>query len=98
MRAIFILIAASVVLGTSAGPMLGANTQRAEELVVGILQDVVAILSSFAGGPDDPQGPVTNSATLARDSARLDAATQKANELASEMRSLQDRTSQRARP
>jgi hypothetical protein len=78
--------------------MLDVNTQHAEELVLGIVQDMATILSSFAGGPDDPHSPVTNSSTLAQDAARLDSATQKANELAAEMRRLQDRTSQRDRP
>ena len=78
--------------------MLGFNTQHVEELVVGILQDMATILRSFAGGPDNPQSPVTNSSTLAQDKSLLDSATQKANELAAEMRHLQDSNSQRDRP
>jgi hypothetical protein len=65
---------------------------RVRELVTGILEDVGAILSSFAGGPDDPKGPVNDRNTLATDSARLDSATQKANQLASELSRLKGQT------
>jgi hypothetical protein len=97
LRSILALVFASVVLGASAGPVLGVNLQRAEDPLVGILQDVGAILSSFSGGPDDPKSPVTSSATLAQDSARLDAATRKANELATELHNIQEATAERDR-
>jgi hypothetical protein len=83
------------VLGVSAGPALGINPQRVENLLVGIFEDVGDILRSFEGGPDDPNGPVRNSATLAQDSARLDAATLKANQLAVELQNLQAGKAQR---
>jgi hypothetical protein len=84
------LVFASVVLGGSAGGLLGANAQHAEQLVMGILQDVGDILQSFEGGPNDPKSPVTNASSLAEDRARLDSASQKANELANELQNIQD--------
>jgi hypothetical protein len=90
MRSIFVLIFASVVVGGSAGGLLGVNGQRAEQLLTGILQDVGAILQSFEGGPDDPKSPVTNASSLAEDRARLNDASSKASELASEMQHIQD--------
>jgi hypothetical protein len=90
LRSILVLVVASVVVGGSAGGVLGANAQHAEQLLRGILQDVGAILQSFEGGPDDPKSPVTNASSLAQDRARLDAATQKASELATEIQKIQD--------
>jgi hypothetical protein len=90
LRSILVLIFASVVVGGSAGGVLGVNAQHAEQLLAGILQDVGAILQSFEGGPDDPKSPVTNTSSLAEDQARLDAASQKASELATEMQKMQD--------
>jgi hypothetical protein len=87
LRAALTVILASVIVGTSAGATVGLNA-HARELLAGIFDDVGAILSSFAGGPDDPKNPVTNSVTLKQDAARLDSATQKANQLASELSSL----------
>jgi hypothetical protein len=85
-----VLVFASIVVGGSAGGLLGVNAQHAEQLLTGILRDVGAILQSFEGGPDDPRSPVTNASSLAEDQARLDAASRKANELASEMQHIQD--------
>ncbi|MBV9326281.1 MAG: hypothetical protein JO352_21160 [Chloroflexi bacterium] len=86
MRTLLTLVFASVVLGVTT---LTPNTQHARDLVVGIAQDVSAILSSFAGGLNDPNGPVSNKTALARDSAYLDSATRKANELADELSNIQ---------
>jgi hypothetical protein len=61
---------------------------HASDLLMGMLQDVGAILRSFEGGPDDPASPVTNAATLQNDSDHLDSATAKAEQLASEIGSL----------
>ena len=88
MRILVTAIAALTVIGTSAGASMGVNGQRVEQLVEGILQDVGSILNSFAGGPDDPTNPVSNAATLKQDSQRLEAATQKANSLADELKKL----------
>jgi hypothetical protein len=95
LRTILTVIFASAVLGVSAGPMLGVNPQRVENLLLGIFEDVGDILRSFEGGPDDPKGPVQNSATLTQDSARLDAATRKANQLAVELQNFQAGKAQR---
>jgi hypothetical protein len=84
------LVFASVVLGGSAGGLLGANAQHAEQSLTGILQDVGDILQSFAGGPNDPQSPVRNGSSLAEDRAHLNDATQKANELQNELQNIQD--------
>lgn len=62
---------------------------------MGIFQDVGAILNTFAGGPDDPHSPVTDQQTLKQDSERLNAATRKANELASELSNLNSSPSRR---
>jgi hypothetical protein len=93
LRIVLTGILASVIVGTSAGAV-GLNA-HARELLAGIFDDVAAILSSFEGGPDDPKSPVTNSATLKQDAARLDSATQKANQLASELSNLTGRTEDR---
>ena len=70
------------VAGTSLGP---ASFAHVEELLTGIFDDVGAILTSFSGGPDDPNGPVTNGTTLSKDAARLDAASHKAQDLVVEL-------------
>ena len=90
LRSILVLVFASVVVGSSAGGLLGANAQHAEDLLAGILRDVGAILQSFEGGPDDPKSPVTNASSLAEDQAHLDAATRKADQLATELQHIQD--------
>jgi hypothetical protein len=95
LRSILTLIFASVVLGSSAGSAFGVDSQHAQQLLMSMLQDVAAILNSFAGGPNDPTNPVTNSAALAQDAARLDGATRKANELAVELQRIQDEATQR---
>jgi hypothetical protein len=86
-----------VVLGTSAGPAVGIDFLHVRELLGGIAQDVDAIFNSFAGGPNDPNGPVSNSRTLAQDSAHLQAAQQKASELANELSNIQNGTTGRDR-
>ena len=78
---------ASLIIGGSAGATVGLNA-HARDLLNGIFQDVGAILNSFAGGPNDPTNPVTNKATLTQDAARLDSATRKANQLATELNNL----------
>jgi hypothetical protein len=80
-----LILAGTAVLGTSQGAALGLPTQRARDLMAGILDDVGSILTSFAGGPDDPKNPVANQTTLNADSVRLDAATHKAEQLAAEL-------------
>jgi hypothetical protein len=92
---IFLLLAAvCVFLGGSASlPSPGAIDQsRVRELLTGIFEDVGAILSSFEGGPEDPKGPVNDRNALASASARIDSATQKAYQLASELGRLQGQT------
>lgn len=78
MRVLLTGLLASVILGTSA---VGLNSD-ARDLLVGIFQDVGAILNSLAGGPDDPKNPVVNSVTLKQDSEHLNSATRKAEQLA----------------
>lgn len=92
MRTLLTLIVALAALGLSAGSVAGVNAQHAQELLTSILQDVGAILNSFAGGPDDPGNPVSNPATLARDQSLLDAATRHAEELATELQQSFDRS------
>ena len=87
MRVALTWILAPLIIGTSAGATVGLNSD-ARELLTGIFEDVGAILNSFAGGPDDPTNPVTNQATLKQDAARLDSATRKANQLATELNNL----------
>jgi hypothetical protein len=89
------LILASTLLGTSVGATLGLNT-HARDLLIGIFQDVGTILHSFEGGPDDPNSPVTNEATLRQDSDRLDSATRKAEQLATELSKLTNPGGERA--
>jgi hypothetical protein len=96
-RIVFLVIAASAVIGTSAGATLGVNLQHVRDLVAGIVQDVGGILNSFAGGPDDPKSPVTNAATLRDDQQRLDEATRKAEQLATELHNLQNSNADRGR-
>jgi hypothetical protein len=88
-RTLLTTLALVTVVGTSAGASMGVDGRRVEALLSSIFRDVGSILSSFAGGPDDPKNPVTNSVTLQRDAQRLDAATQKANALADELQKLQ---------
>ncbi|MBV8713870.1 MAG: hypothetical protein JO020_02565 [Chloroflexi bacterium] len=91
MRVVLTGLLASVILGTSAVGL----SPHARELLTGIFQDVGSILNSFTGGPDDPHSPVTNSVTLKQDSARFDSATQKAQQLATELGKLDRQTSDR---
>ena len=81
---ILMAVLASTVVGTSA---IGLNA-HARDLLLGIFQDVDEILTSFAGGPNDPNNPIDNQATLNRDAQRLNSATDKAEQLASEMNNL----------
>lgn len=80
-----------MILGASAGAALGpASFRHVQELVLGIFEDVGAILNSFSGGPDDPKGPVTNATTLRTDAERLNAASRKAHDLAAELSRIKD--------
>lgn len=65
-----------------------SELERTRQLIVGIFDDVAAIASSFAGGPNDVKSPVVDQSTLTRDKARLDAATLKAQQLSDELRRL----------
>jgi hypothetical protein len=70
---------------------------RVGDLLVGIADDVGAILGSFSNGPDDPKGPVRDQRTLQRDSTTLDDATHKAEQLATELRRIQNRSDDHGR-
>jgi hypothetical protein len=61
---------------------------RARDLLIGIGQDVLSILQSFANGPDEPN-PVTDGASLERAKAHLDSATNQADQLAVELNKIQ---------
>jgi hypothetical protein len=91
MRVLLTGLLASAIIGTSA---VGLSPD-ARDLLAGIFQDVGAILNSFSGGPDDPSNPVANSATLKQDSEHLDSATQKAEQLATELGKLGSQESER---
>lgn len=90
MRLVLSGILASAILGASVG-----LSPHARDLLTGIFQDVGAILNTFEGGPDDPHNPVADQRTLKQDSERLDAATRKANELASELSNMTNSQSRR---
>jgi hypothetical protein len=94
-RRLVLILASTVVLGSSSGAVAGWDTQRARELLAGIFDDVGAILSSFEGGPTDARSPVTNQLALKQDSARLDAATRRAEQLATELSKLETQASER---
>jgi hypothetical protein len=87
-RKVLLIFLSVVVLGGSGGST-ALGSDRVHGLLLGIFQDVGAILTSFAGGPDDPNGPVSNFTTLRIDSERLQSATQKADQLATELNRLQ---------
>lgn len=72
---------AATILGTSA---IGLDA-HARDLLVGMFEDVGAILHSFEGGPDDPHSPVSNQDALQRDAEYLDSANLKARQLANEL-------------
>ena len=84
MRPLLTGILAAAVLGMSA---MGLDA-NARDLLVGMFDDVGAILHSFEGGPDDPRSPVSNQDTLQLDSEHLASATQKARLLANELSRL----------
>jgi hypothetical protein len=99
LRVLVVIVGACLYFGLSGHLPSPAAIQDAHigDLVAGILEDMGAILSSFANGPDDPKGPVSDQTTLDRDAAHLDSATQKANQLASELSRLQDPAEERGR-
>jgi hypothetical protein len=94
LRVVLTWILAPLIIGGSAGATVGLNS-HARDLLAGIFEDVGGILNSFAGGPDDPSSPVTNRATLEQDAARLDSATRKADQLATELNNLRNPTEDR---
>ena len=100
MRKLLLVGAACIWLGAS-GRVQSLNdipdAGRVRDLLVGIFEDVSSIGNSFSGGPDDPQGPVRDDRALNNDSARLDAATRKANQLGSELSRLQGQSVERGR-
>ena len=83
------IVLAGAILGGSGAMLNVPQLERARQLIEGIFEDVAAIGSSFAGGPTDPKSPVVDPSALARDKARLDAATRKAEQLSDELRRLQ---------
>jgi hypothetical protein len=68
---------------------------HARDLLVGMFDDVGAILQSFEGGPNDPRGPVNNQETLRRDARDREAATEKARQLANELGRLTNQSEDR---
>ncbi len=86
MRTLLAVIALSAALGGWAG----SSVPRVNELLGGIFDDIGGIAKSFSGGPDDPNGPVVNAVARDQDAARLQAATDKANQLADELQQLRD--------
>ena len=58
-------------------------------MLVGIGEDVGAILQSLSGRPDAPHHPVNDPAALKQDQDRLESATNKAHDLADELDKLQ---------
>jgi hypothetical protein len=86
------IVFAGAVLGGSGAVFNMPQLERARQLVGGIVEDVAAIATSFAGGPNDPKSPVVDRSTLAQDKARLDAATRKAEQLSNELTRLRSDT------
>ena len=78
--------------GTSGAALHAPQLNYVKALMGGIFDDIAAIVESFAGGPNDPHSPVVDQRTLARDKARLDSATDKAQALSQELRRLQPET------
>jgi hypothetical protein len=87
-RSLVAIVLAAAVLSGSGAMLNVPQLERARQLIGGIVEDLAAIASSFAGGPNDPKSPVLDQSSLARDKARLEAATQKAEQLADELRRL----------
>ena len=92
MRSLVAIVLAGAVLGGSGAVFNMPQLERARQLVGGIVEDVAAIATSFAGGPNDPKSPVVDQSTLAQDKARLDAATRKAEQLSNELTRLRSDT------
>ena len=88
MRKVLLLLLSVAVLGGSGGSTV-PGSDRVRELLSGIFQDVDTIVTSFAGGPNDPNGPVSNSTALRADAERLRSATQKADQLTTQLNRLQ---------
>ena len=84
MRTLVALIVASVALGGWAG----TSFPRVNALLSGIVEDVGGIARSFSGGPNDPHSPVIDAVTRSQDAQRLQAATDKADQLAQEVQKL----------
>jgi hypothetical protein len=77
-----------LILGAAVGGWTGTSFPHITELLGGIFDDVGEIARSFTGGPDDPHGPVVDAATRSQDAQRLQAATDKADQLAQELQRL----------
>jgi hypothetical protein len=89
-RSVALLLIAGVVFGASGAAGGVPQVEQARELALGIVDDISAVANSFAGGPDDPHSPIVDRVALNQDAARLQAATDKANRLASELPRLGD--------
>jgi len=83
-------ILAVVALSAALGGWAGTSVPRINQLLAGIFDDVGGIARSFSGGPDDPNGPVVSAATRGQDAERLQAATDKANQIADELQHLKN--------
>jgi hypothetical protein len=90
MRRWLVIFLGSMMVGGSSGAALAMpQLDSVRVLMGGIFDDITAIAESFAGGPNDPHSPVVDPSALARDKARLDSATNKAQALSDELRRLQ---------
>jgi hypothetical protein len=67
----------------------GSPLQRIQQLMVGIGEDIGAILQSLSSRPDAPHNPVSDPAALKEAENRLESATSKAHDLADELDKLQ---------
>ena len=84
------MLVAVLVTSAAFGTWAETSFPQVNQLLSGIFDDVGAIAQSFSGGPDDPRGPVVDVATRNQDARRLEAATEKANQLADTLHHIAD--------
>jgi hypothetical protein len=59
------------------------------DLAAGLTEDVGSLMDTFSDGFDSPHSPVNDPVALRQASARLEAATSKANQLLAELHTIQ---------
>jgi hypothetical protein len=74
----------------AAGQQTIAEAQQVRDLAAGLTDDVGSLMDTFSDGFDSPQSPVNNPVALKQASARLEAATNKANQLVAELQTIRN--------